>query len=1140
MMSRVRLISFLKPLRRAIVFSLVTSFAITIYSFTKPHIVQGLSESIVISQVYGGGGNTGAPYQNDFIELFNRGNTTINITGWSVQYSSAGGTSWSKTDLAGSIPPGGFYLVQEAAGTNPAQSLPTPDATGTISMSATAGKIALVNNSTLLTGTGCPLGSNVVDFVGYGSSATCSEGSPTSAPSNTASVLRKTGGCTETDDNSADFATGAPNPRNSSSPVSICGSTSPSGTGAANPSSVNQGDSTLLTVTVVPGTIPTSTGIAVTGDLSSIGGSSAQQFFDNGTSGDATAGDNVFSFQATVAASTTSGTKNLPVTITDDQSRTGNTTITLAVGAQSALAIHEIQGSGTTSPFAGQTVTTTGVVTALKSNGFFMQTPDSEVDADPNTSEGIFVFTSTTLPPAAVVGNRVMVNGPLVEFISTSDPSSPPFTEFTNSPTVTLLSTGNPIPTPITITATDTSPNGSIEQLERLEGMRVHVDSLTTITGTMGFVSEANATGSSSGIFFAVVTGIARPFREPGIEVPDPLPAGSPCCVPRFDGNPERLRIDSDGQTGATRLEVTSGATVTNVTGVLDYGSRTYTILPDPGTTPSVSGNITGAAVSVPTSDQFTVSSFNMQRLFDTTNDPNTSDVVLTSLALNNRLNKLSLAVRNILRTPDILGVQEVENLSTLQSLAVKINDDAVAAGQPNPNYQAYLSEGNDPGGIDSGFLVKSSRVTVVSVTQEGADATYIDPNTNQADLLNDRPPLVLRASIQRPSGPAFLLTVINNHLRSLSGVDDPADGNRVRTKRRAQAEFLANLIQARQAADPNENIVSIGDYNAFQFNDGLVDSIGTIKGTPTPSNQVVLASSDLVNPDLTDLIDMAPASQRYSFLFGGNAQELDHVIINSSMVSRFSSLQYGRINSDFPEIFRSDASRPERISDHDPVVAFFNLPTVAPAATQTSITSSVNPSTFGQSVTFTATVTSGGNAVTQGSVTFKEGTTTLSGPTSLNSSGQATFTTSALSSGSHTITAEYGGTASFSASSGSVVQAVNAQQFITITITDVTVQEKNGGTISANFSVRLSSSSSEAITVSYATANGTATAGSDYVAKSGTLTFNPGTTTQTISVVVNSDRVTEGNETFFVNLINVTNATISDSQGVGTIIDRK
>src|SRR6185369_16194801 len=308
--------------------------------------------------------------------------------------------------------------------------------------------------------------------------------------------------------------------------VTITGSsTSPSGVGAANPNSVTSGSSTLLTVTVTPGTFPPSTGLAVVGDLSTIGGSATQTFFDDGSNGDATGGDNIFSYQATVAPATTTGNKSLPTTISDAQMRSGNANISLFVqNAGSLTPIHNIQGSGNTSPLVGTMVTTTGIVTGVKSNGFFIQTPDASADADPNTSEGIFVFTSSAPPVAAAVGNLVTVAGTVQEFIPSADVNSPPATELI-TPTVNLFSTGNPLPAAITITAAATLVN-DISNLEKYEGMRVHVDSLTTIAPTQGTVNEPSATSTSNGTFYAVVTGVARPFREPGIEVPDPLPSG--------------------------------------------------------------------------------------------------------------------------------------------------------------------------------------------------------------------------------------------------------------------------------------------------------------------------------------------------------------------------------------------------------------------------------------------------------------------------------------------------------------------------------------------------------------------------------------------------------------------------------------
>ena len=190
----------------------------------------------------------------------------------------------------------------------------------------------------------------------------------------------------------------------------------------------------------------------------------------------------------------------------------------------------------------------------------------------------------------------------------------------------------------------------------------------------------------------------------------------------------------------------------------------------------------------------------------------------------------------------------------------------------------------------------------------------------------------MLRAAVAAPAGPAFPITVIVNHLRSLSGVDDPVDGDRVRTKRRAQAEYLANFIQARQTADPLERIISIGDYNAFQVSDGYVDVIGTIKGTPTPATDVVLASPDLVNPDLTDLLGFLPGSQRYSYSFDGNAQVLDHELVNAALLPFVARVFFARSNADFPESTRNDPNRPERISDHDMAVAYlrFSAPATA------------------------------------------------------------------------------------------------------------------------------------------------------------------------------------------------------------------
>ncbi len=886
-----------------------------VLGLAAPSYAQSGSSSIVISQVYGGGGNSGATYKNDFIELFNRGSVAVDLTGWSVQYGSSSSTgSWSgKTTLSGTIQPGQYYLVQEAAGSAGTVDLPTPNAMGTIAMSATAGKVAVVNSTTTISGA-CPTG--VVDFVGFGT-ANCGETSPTAAISNTTAALRKSGGCTDTDNNSADFTVGAPTPRNSASPTNVCnGPTSPSATGSVAPNPVSGGASVLLTVTVVPGGNPVSTGVSVTGDLTALGGTNAQMFYDDGTNGDVAAGDNIFSLTATVPSDATFGTKSVPVVVADAQSRTANAVIKVFV-APPPTSIPQLQGSGDTSPYEGQIVATTGVVTGVRSNAFFLQDPAG--DGDDSTSDGILVYLGAK--PTVAVGNFVEVAGTIQEYLSSSDPNGISQTEIAGGPAVFVIRTGDPIPDPVTITSADTPVNVK-NPLERFEGMRVKIDSLTVVGPTEGSVTEKTATANSDGVFYGVVTGTPRPFREPGISSFENEPVGTPCCVPRFDENMERIRVDSDA-IGGTKLEVTSGAVVTNLVGPLDYASRTYTVLPDPTVKPDVTGLITAVPVTMPGGQQFTVASYNMERFYDETSNGN-GDATLDAAAVAKRLNKASLAIVNVLHLPDILGVEEMENLSILQRVADKVNTDAVSAGYDNPNYQPYLEQGNDPGSINVGFLVKSARVNVISVEQVGKDATYTDPNTGEQATLNDRPPLVLRAVVG--SSPFSMpITVIVNHLRSLSDVNNVTDG-RVRAKRAAQAEFLADLIQSRQAADPLESIVSVGDYNAYEVSDGYVDVMGTIRGVPAPADQVVLASPDLVDPDLTDLVTTLPADQRYSYSYGGSAQVLDHILANATVMGSLEGFAYARNNADFPESYRNDANRPERLSDHDIPVAYFTL----------------------------------------------------------------------------------------------------------------------------------------------------------------------------------------------------------------------
>jgi 5'-nucleotidase len=206
------------------------------------------SPDVVINEVYGGGGNAGATWTNDFIELKNNSAVPVSVTGWTVQYGAAGGNTWTNsTTLSGTIPARGTYLIQEAKGDGGTTPLPTPDATGGIKMGGTGGKVALVTNATPLTcGTNCHSAPGVRDFVGWGSAANDSETSPAPATTNSTSVSRSDGA--DSDNNSVDLTADAPTPTPTGAvpdvpdaPEPVCASDGPiaigrvQGDGAASP-----------------------------------------------------------------------------------------------------------------------------------------------------------------------------------------------------------------------------------------------------------------------------------------------------------------------------------------------------------------------------------------------------------------------------------------------------------------------------------------------------------------------------------------------------------------------------------------------------------------------------------------------------------------------------------------------------------------------------------------------------------------------------------------------------------------------------------------------------------------------------------------------------------------------------------------
>lgn len=192
------------------------------------------SSDMVVSQLYAGGGNAGASYANDFVELFNRGTTTIDLSDWSIQYASAAGTTWQTTPLSGSVSPGRYYLVQLASAAAVGAPLPTPDAVGTTNLAVSGGKVAIVRGTGPL-GCGALAGSCsgdplVADLIGYGSATDFEGAGPAPGLSNTTAAMRAGNGCTDTDSNSSDFSASSPAPRNSTTTAAPCSGSPPSET----------------------------------------------------------------------------------------------------------------------------------------------------------------------------------------------------------------------------------------------------------------------------------------------------------------------------------------------------------------------------------------------------------------------------------------------------------------------------------------------------------------------------------------------------------------------------------------------------------------------------------------------------------------------------------------------------------------------------------------------------------------------------------------------------------------------------------------------------------------------------------------------------------------------------------------------
>ena len=546
--------------------------------------------------------------------------------------------------------------------------------------------------------------------------------------------------------------------------------------------------------------------------------------------------------------------------------------------------IYEIQGSGLASPFADMVVRTeNNVVTAVGPQGFFMQTPADRTDGDVETSDGIYVFTDSA--PSVAVGDLVDVEGSVVEFFD--------LTEFTDGPVVTVVGTGV-VPEVIVFDETLPSPDQPQDEnaYERFEGMIVTIPNGLVSGPSQSFGSDPEAEA------YIVASGV-MPFRETGIEFP------GLSGLPIWDGNPEVFEIDPD-KLGLDNVLFTTGSTF-SATGALAFEFGEYEVW----ATELTVNNLVELPIPVraPESNEGTIGSLNLLRFGDGESEE----------VIDGRADKFSMYIRTVLQSPDILAVQEVEDIETLSTLAARLNED-----DPSLSYEAYLVEGNDFGGIDVGYLVNTNYVIVNGVTQLAADETL----SFDGSLLHDRPPLLLEADIDKPGFPAESVQVLAVHNRSLSGIDDE---ERVRIKRLEQAQSIATIVQDIQTTDPNVKLAVIGDFNAFEFTDGYVDVIGQISGDVVPEDNL-LSGDDLVDPNLIVQTFNVPAEDRYSFVFNGTLQVLDHVLTSSAFEASVTEVAYGRGNAGAPEIFEDDYTTLLYSSDHDGLVMYVMLEESVPA----------------------------------------------------------------------------------------------------------------------------------------------------------------------------------------------------------------
>ncbi len=762
---------------------------------------QAVSASVVVSEVYGGGGNSGAVWKNDFVELYNRSDAAVDVTGWVVQYFSATTTnpipaSGNTATLTGAVAAHHTYLVQMGSGTNlSATPLPTPDATATVAMGSTAGRIDLVQAGT------------VVDRVGYGTTATTFEGSPAPGLSKTTSATRNAP-CVDTDNNATDFRATEPSPENSTVDKPSC--------------------------KVIP-------------------------------------------------------------------------------PAPEIATIEQIQGTSHISPLNGKMVAgVLGVVTVVGRNGYWIQS--STPDADNATSEGLYVYSGNAVITVAV-GDNVSVAGSISEY-RPGKGANLTTTELTG-PTVTVISSDNALPKPVVLGVDRIAPQQVIEEGQP---WNVEYENVPFRPETDAIDFYESLEGMLAAVRDAKVVGVTKSFGEmtvvPGQNVDATTTPRGGVLYSGYD-HPNAMRVQLDDALlpwGAMPKASVGDSIAGNTVGVIDYSYNNPKL--EVTATPMLTlGGLQREITKRQSNNQLAVSTFNVENLA-----PGDAQI---------KFDRLAGQVVNNLKSPDILALEEIQDNSgaakdgTVDSTMTSDKLIAAITAAGGPAYTARwvnpqdLKDGGAPGAnIRQVFFYRADR-EVGFVTAPAGDATTAESLT----IIDGKPHLALNPGRITPTNEAWTdsrkplageftfrgktVFVIANHFSSKGG-DDPLFGRwqqPVRFSeddRHLQAQEVRTFLDQLLAADAGANVVVLGDINDFEFSQTVDIMVGS-------------GSKAIV-----DLPRTLPVKERYSYVYEGNSQVLDQILISQALTKAPPGAMYPAYDYD---IVHTNSEFWDQDSDHDPQV---------------------------------------------------------------------------------------------------------------------------------------------------------------------------------------------------------------------------